>query len=440
MVAHYRVVVRLQRDGVETAAHLAAGLGIVGVAGYVYVAIVGRAFGEPEQASTVSALLSIYLLINIIGPGLFTALEQATSRAVSEATTLGRSVRPAAIRAALLGSGTCLGLVTAILVAWPVLLGPVLDRRIGLLAALMVAIVGSAAVYWVRGVLSGQQRFGPYAATFYVEGGVRLIPLVALFAVGAAQPDVYALVFAVGSFLAAIAVFPSMKLPKHRSADVGPSGLGRSYALLAGATAMSQTIANLAPVVVTYRLSGDTVAASVFGATFVLARVPLFLFSPVLAVILPRMTRDVVDDRLDLVAGLLRRVVWSLLCVGSVGIVVGAILGPWAVEVLFNSLLRPTAFTLASLGAATVMMMLALVLQPTLVALGRQSVVTRGWIFGTVTFLGVLVVPMDPISAALLAQFAGPFVVVVYLGWHVWRPLSSSRAGSTRPQASEPHG
>ena len=303
-----------------------------------------------------------------------------------------------------------------------------------------MAIGGSAAVYWVRGVLSGQQRFSLYAATFYVEGGVRLIPLLALFVMDWPHPDAYALIFAAGSFLAAVAVLPTLRLPKRDCADLRSTGLGRSYALLAGATVMSQTIANLAPVAVTYRLSDDAISASVFGATFVLARVPLFLFSPVLAVILPRMTRDVVSGRLDLVADLLRRTVFLLLVIGLVGTGIGAAAGPWAVEVLFNSLARPSAFTLVALGAATVMMMLALVLQPTLVALGRQSAVTRGWVLGTGVFLGLLALPVDPQSAALLAQFVGPFVVVVILGLNVWRSLGASRGKSTRPRASEPHG
>lgn len=419
-----------------TAVHLAVGLGIVGVAGYVYVAIVGRAFGEPQEASTVSALLSIYLLINIIGPGLFTALEQATSRAVSEASTMGRSVRPSAIRAAKLGVLTCMALAGLILASWPLLLGPVLDQRPGLLVALVVAIGGSAAVYWVRGVLSGQQRFGLYAATFYVEGGVRLIPLLALLAIDWPHPDAYALIFAIGSLLAAVAVFPTLRLPKRESGGLGATGLGRSYALLAGATVMSQTIANLAPVVVTYRLSDDAIAASVFGATFVLARVPLFLFSPVLAVILPRMTRDVVSGRLDLLADLLRRTVFLLLIIGLAGTAAGAAVGPWAVEVLFNSLDRPSPFTLAALGVATLMMMLALVLQPTLVALGRQSTVTRGWLLGTVVFLGLLAMPVEPQTAALLAQFVGPFVVVAFLGLDVWQSLRAGRGSPTRPRAS----
>ena len=67
-----------------------------------------------------------------------------------------------------------------------------------------------------------------------------------------------------------------------------------------------------------------------------------------------------------------------VVAVGALGVVVGAVAGPWAAEWLFNTAFRPTAATVALLGTATVVMMTALVVQPTLVALRRQRIVTAG--------------------------------------------------------------
>ena len=61
-------------------------------------------------------------------------------------------------------------------------------------------------------------------------------------------------------------------------------------------------------------------------------------------------------------------------------------------------------------------MMTALVIQPTLVAMGRQRQVTMAWVLGAVVFLAVLVAPVHPVAAALAAQLVGPGVVLAVLG------------------------
>lgn len=425
--------------GVGTGTHLAAGLATVGVAGYLYAAVVGRVFEGPAGAGHVSALVSLYFLVNIIGPGVFTALEQETSRAVSAAAVTGRSIRPPALRAARLAAAACAGLTAVVLVGWPLLLSDVLQGDVGLLVALVIAIIGSAGVYWLRGVLGGQQRFRAYAGTFYVEGLARLLPLVVLLLVASQDPTSYGLVFAAGSAVAALAVWPALRMPADPAGELADARMARSFALLVGATALSQTIANLAPVVVAYRLVDD-VAAAVFQNAFLLARVPLFLFAPVLAVLLPRLTRDVVQGRFDRFSRLLGRTVALLLVVGGAGVAAGALVGPWAVQVLFNTVERPDAATLALLGAATVLMMTALVLQPALVALGRQSTVTAGWGLGAVVFVLVLVGPLEPVAGALLAQLLGPLAVTAYLAVGTRRALGAAGAARPRPGSIEVHG
>jgi O-antigen/teichoic acid export membrane protein len=411
-----------------TAAHLAAGLGVLGAAGYAFVAVVGHVFEGPVDAGALTALISLYMLVNIIGPGIFAALEQETSRAVSAAAARGEPLRPIARRAGVLTLWSLGGLVVLVLVAWPLVLGRVLEWRVGMLAALLIAIAGSGGVYWARGLLGGQQRFAPYARTLYVEGAVRLLPCLVLLALALESPSAYGFAFAAGSAVAALSVATALRLPPAGAAS-RPEGMGRSLLYLMGAIALSQLLANIAPVVVTYRSPDDLVAAAVFGSTFVLARVPLFLFAPVQAVLLPHVTRAATLGRY---AELTRRLWQALALVAGLGLlgVAGCVwLGPWAAELLFNTAYRPSVGTLAMLGTATLVMMLALVVQPTLLALGRQRMVTTGWIAGAVVFLVVLVMGPEPIPAALLAQLVGPLVVLVVLLVGVLRALHVSRAG-----------
>ncbi len=86
----------------RTALHLALGLAVLGAAGYAFVAVVGHVFERPDEAGALNALISLYLVVNIIGPGIFAALEQETSRAVSAAVARGEPVRPVARHAAVL--------------------------------------------------------------------------------------------------------------------------------------------------------------------------------------------------------------------------------------------------------------------------------------------------------------------------------------------------
>ncbi len=418
--------------------HLAVGLGVLGAAGYAFVAVVGHVFEGPAQAAALSALISLYLLVNIVGPGVFAALEQETSRAVSAAAARGEPLRPVARQAGVLAGWWLVGLVVVVLAAWPLFLGRVLDHQLVLLAALLVAIAGSAGVYWVRGVLSGQQRFAVYARTLYIEGAVRLLPCLVLLVLAVTSPGAYGFAFALGSLVAALAVAPALRLPRTVAPGVRVDDMGRSLTYLVGAIALSQLLANLAPVVVTYRSPADLVEAGVFAATFVLARIPLFLFAPVQAVLLPKLTRAATLGRRDELTRRLRQVVTVVVGVGLIGVAGCVVVGPWAAEQLFNTAARPTAGTLALLGTATLLMMTALVMQPTLIALGKQRTVTLGWIAGTVVYLVVLVVPPEPVAAALAAQLVGPAVVLAVLGVGVARALRERSPGVAA--ASAPSG
>jgi len=68
------------------------------------------------------------------------------------------------------------------------------------------------------------------------------------------------------------------------------------------------------------------------------------------------------------------------------------------------------------------------VVQPVLVALGQQRRVTVAWVIGSVVYVGLLLLPVQPVTAALIAQLTGPAVVLVLLSAEAVRVLS--RTGS----------
>jgi hypothetical protein len=82
------------------AIYMGGGLVLVGAAGYGFVALAGHTL-DPAGAA---ALASLYLMVNIIGPGVFNALEQETSRSVSAEAAAGRGMGAVARHAWLLAA------------------------------------------------------------------------------------------------------------------------------------------------------------------------------------------------------------------------------------------------------------------------------------------------------------------------------------------------
>lgn len=421
----YRDRVRVSvRGRLGTGVNMMAGLGVFGAAGYVFVAIAGYAFAGPDNAAEVGALTSFYLLMNIIGPGLFAALEPEISRTVSASIAVSEPVAPVLRRVLGLATAIFAGFAVVTAILWPILLSDVLAGRTAILVALLVGGAGTAAVFCVRGFLSGQRRFGAYALTYHLEGAFRLVPCVVLFVLAVEEPAWYCLAFAAGSAVAATAVVRSIRIgPAAVTENTQLGRMGRSLAFLVTATLLTQLVANLAPVVVTYRMPYDLVAASTFGVTYVLSRIPLMLFAPIQAVLLPQLSSAAATGRFEVLRTRMRQTLAVVAGLGIPAVLLSVLAGPSAIRLLFNATGTPGPWVFALLALSAVLVMAVLVLQPALVALGLQRTVTMAWAAGAGVYVALLVVPVDPIDAAVAAQLAGPVVVLIIAGTALMRAL-----------------
>jgi O-antigen/teichoic acid export membrane protein len=464
--------VAVGRERLGPALYLGGGLALVGAAGYAFVALTGHTLPPADAA----AAASVYLMVNIIGPGLFSALEQETSRSVSAEIAAGRDPGRVTRNAAQLAAAALAGVVVLLLAVSPVLTDKALGGRWGLFAAVLLSVVTSAAVYVVRGLVGGRQRFTGYAATLGAEGVARILPCLVLALAGAADVVAYAVAFAAGSAFGALAGLPWLRGPVEprpgapgvaAGASVplasaasggsttveldgpdgssewggrrGPGGaaevptvrrMARGMSFLAGGTLLMLLVANLAPIVVTPRLSADAATAAAFASAFVLARVPLFLFAPVQAVLLPALTSAATRGELDRVRATLRRILLAVAAVGVPGVVASYLVGPWAVQVLFGAEVRLPATVVGLLGVSTVGLMVGQVLQPGLVALGRHQAVTLAWLAGAVVLVTILALPGDALRAGVTGQLASAAVVVVVMLGALHRDLGKrNRAG-----------
>lgn len=406
------------RERFGPALYLGGGLALVGAAGYAFVALTGHTLSPADAA----AAASVYLMVNIIGPGLFSALEQETSRSVSAEIAAGRDPRQVTRHAWALAGALLAGVVALLLAISPVLTGTALGGRWGLFAALLLSVATAAAVYVVRGLVGGRQRFAGYGATLGAEGVARILPCIVL-AVGF-SPDVvaYSIAFAAGSAFGALAGLPWLRRPVEpgpATTEVPPVSAGRmarALSFLVGGNLLMLLVMNLAPIVVTPRLAGgaetDAATASAFASAFVLARVPLFLFAPVQAVLLPALTKAATRGDLAAVRAKLRAILLAVAAIGIPGVLASFTVGPWAVQVLFGAEVRLPSAVVGLLGVGTVGLMIGQVLQPGLIALGRHRVVTLAWLAGAVALVGLLALPGDPMRAGVIGQLAASAVVV----------------------------
>lgn len=408
-------------------APVGVGLGVLGLSAYAVLGFAGHAL-EPRQYSAVA---SLYLLTAVVGPGVFVAVEQETSREVSSRTAAGEGTFPV-VRGAMLVSAALTALVAAILlVLSPMLVERVFDGSWALLLAALVAVGGAAAVYLLRGLFAGQRRYGWYAGTLGAEGLARLLPCVALAAAGSASTGAYGFAFGLGTGVAAVATVAGMR-PGSAGPPVPLAGMARSVGFLAGASALTLLVANIAPVVLTARLTTEPLVVASFVSLFVLARVPLFLFGPLQAFLLPALTGAVARGDAARVRDRLRLVLAVVGTVGLLGTAGAALLGPWAARVLFDAPLTMSAWVAGLLGLSTVFMMSAQVLQPALVALGEHRSATAAWIIGTTAFGALLFAPVPPLDAVVAAQLAGPAIVVLVMAASLRTGLARLSVSSAR--------
>lgn len=398
------------RSRIGGVAPVAGGLLVLGLSSYVVLGVAGYALDAPAYA----ALASLYLITAIAGPGVFVAVEQETNREVGMRLAAGAGLAPVLRGGATVAGGLAV-VVSALLLAFsPVLVPRVLGGSWTLLVAALLGVVGSAAVYLLRGLFAGERRYGWYATSLAGEGLARMLPCLVLGAIGTAAVGAFGLAFALGTGVAALLCWPGV-----RRGRPGPPVAVRRMAgragLLAFASGLTFLVANLAPLVLTSRLPQQPEVAASFVSLFVLARTPVFLFAPLQAFLLPSLTAGVERRDAAHVRARLRLVALAVGAVGALGVVAAGLFGPWAARVFFNAPLDLPALAAAFLGLSTVAMMAAQALQPALVALGRHHLATAAWLAGALVFVALLFVPGDPVTGAVAAQVAAPTVVVVIM-------------------------
>ena len=127
---------------------------MLGASGYGFLTLTAGAVPPDDYA----ALASLYLLVALVGPALFMALEQETTRVVAALTARGQGTRLAILQLARAAAVLLALALLALAVLRPVLVDRVFGGHTGLWWALVASVVGVGAASVVRGVLAARRR------------------------------------------------------------------------------------------------------------------------------------------------------------------------------------------------------------------------------------------------------------------------------------------
>ncbi len=368
------------------------GLLVLGASAYGYLSVSARALG-PERFATLSVL---WVLVFTVGPGLFLPLEQEVGRAVAARRAVGDGGGPVLRRAGVLGLGLLAAVLAGCLAARPWLQGDLLRGDGAVFAALLLAVVGLAPAHLSRGALAGTGRFGAYGAQLALDGVLRLVGVVLLALAGVATAGPYGLVLGLASLLAvAVTVGDPRRVARPGQPAAWRELSGSLGWLLAGAL-LAQGLAN-AGVLAVGVLAGpsEKVVAGQFLAGLVLARLPLFLFAAVQAVLLPGLAAHAGAGRLDQVRAGLRRICAVVLAVTAVSGLAAAVAGPPVLRAVFGAGFGLPRGALVVLALACGAYMLAVVAGQGLVAVRAPAPAAAGWAVGMVAFVLVVAVGTD---------------------------------------------
>lgn len=385
---------------------------LVGLSGYVFLALIGHGRFNP---ATTAALSAIYLLGNILGPGVFFALEQETSRVVSDALSRDVITTSRVRRLAIVDICLTVAVLLVLFGLTNVLLDRVLDDQLGMVLALALTVVGSAGVFLIRGLTGGQRRFRRYASSVLIDGATRIVGCVILALIASDSSTAWALALCAGPAVAALLTVRG-SVPTAGSVIDRPPGtwqLGRDVGWLLAASGLWMIMANVAPVVVTAILVDDPLTASGFAAAMVLTRVPLLLMGPIQAMLLPQMTAAVASNNR---AALRSVVIRGLLVIGGLGLVavlVTGLIGRQVTALLFGADRDTTGtWPLVWLTFSAVIFMAVLLLQPALVALRLHRILVLAWVAGAIAFTASFALPLPAVDCGIIAQIVGPLVTL----------------------------
>lgn len=417
---------------------------IAGIATYAFFVVGKSAVGGDEQFEPI---VSLWFATFALAPGFFLPLEQELGRALAHRRAVGDGTKPVIQKVVRLAVILVAVIVIAILAASPLIASSYFDGDWIMVLALVATFVAYAPAHLARGICSGSGRFRDYAIIMGSDGVVRIVLCIVLAVVGIKAAGAYGFAVALSPLFAVGYVWRRGALrPIPRRLDAAPSDVPAGYVdandvtdipgatfddgsdadwnevtpnlgwLLLGSV-FAASLLNAGPITASL-LAADNEGAFVtqFSYGVLLARIPLFLFQAVQAALLPGLSRMAAQGQLTEFRSGLKKLLYVVVGVGVIGTSGAFILGPWAIEIVYDAELSGRTLAMLALGSACYMM--ALAFAQAVIALKGHALVAVGWGVGVVTFVVVTWLSSDElfrrIEIGLLASSIAALLSFVF--------------------------
>ncbi len=405
-------------------AAVGVGLIVAGLSAYGFLFFADRALSKAEY----SPLGALWSMVFLIGPGLFLPLEQEISRALAERRARFKGGLPVVRRAATIGAGLFLAVTVLLIFGAGWITEHLFDGQILLLVGLALGLAGAMAGHVTRGCLSGTGRFNGYSAYIGADGFVRVLGAVLLLLIGVNTAGPFGVAVGIAGLIAVPIALMVQKPDLEEGPEASFSEVGSALGMLLIASLSAFALMNIGPVLVKLLASDSQAeAAGSFVNAVVIARIPLFLFQAVQASLLPKLSTLAHSGHLGDFRSGLRRLLVAVAVLAAVGTVVGAVLGPFVVEIMFDTA-DIGARTMGLLAAGAGIYMLAMACAQAVIALGGHGDQAIGWGAGIAAlFLTVLAgASLDLFLRVELGLLVGSAVALVVIGGLLLRRLHQS--------------
>jgi O-antigen/teichoic acid export membrane protein len=399
-------------------ARIGVATGFQSLAGYALLALVGRALGPAEFG----LFVAFWGVLFGVGSSLSTIEQETARRAASTVAEDGPPTSAVTTAAAAIA-----GVAAAV-----TLVPPVADRLYGqsdswIGLVVLVAALGFAAQFAVRGLLIGSGAVRGYSWLLVTEAASRLVALLALLALAGLDLRTAAIAVAVGSFAwlgwaaRAREVLPGRGLPRA----VWRAATARAGSLMLGAALTASVITGF-PTLVTALTEGDPgVAGGAVFAAITVSRVPLLLFSPVQAVAVPFVVRAHDRGGPEGAAALHRMLVLGTAGFVALGALAGAVawaIGPWAVRLVYGDAYDVPAPAIALLVLSACLLAWVQLLSAALIALSAHRGMLVTWAVAVAaTVVWLVVSPLDVVATTAVGSLVAPVAALLCAFPLLWR-------------------
>ncbi|MFI5584703.1 hypothetical protein ACIA5G_06705 [Amycolatopsis sp. NPDC051758] len=391
--------------------------------GYVLTLLATRWLG-PENSKV---YLSFWGILMGLGSAL-SPLEQELSRQSAVAAIDGGRAGKPALRALTVGAVT-VAVVAALTLVVPVLSDRLYAGQTGLGVVVLCGAIAFACQFAARGLLVGQQRIKPYSGLVVAEAAVRVLVLFGVFFAGLTGLTSFAIAAAAGSFAWLLFVRPVAGLvdPHAEGEGWGPV-TARILILMAGAGLTASVITGYPAMVSLLAPGGSDADVGVLFATLTVSRVPLLLLSPLQALAVPTVVRlSGTADGVHRLRRLLALGALGTVALGVVGALVGWLIGPWLVSLLYGSKFVAQGWWVAWMVWGAVLLTALQLMTAVLVARKQANKVLVTWaVVAVTTAVVLLVAPGDPVFKAVAGLAVAPTLgLAVVLVFVLRRPAAS---------------